>query len=100
MSLRSQSRTSPLLDIAPPFWQPTSARCTNDGRRCGGGDSACRAKAQADGYTVAIGNYQLCRPADTSVEVRESGWILIALLVLAIVGAGVALVLRARAKRA
>jgi hypothetical protein len=87
------------IDVPPPFWEPTHVTCGGAGRRCAGGDSACREKAQADGYTVRVGNYHLCRPADARVELRPAGWIFVAILAIAI-GTGVFLVARRLRKRA
>lgn len=48
------------MDVPPPWYTATGEACSGETRRCGGGDAACRAQAEREGY-VAISNYSFCR---------------------------------------
>ncbi len=85
------------MDVAPPWYELTRSACGGAARGCSGGDEACHAQAAKDGY-VAISNYSFCRRDEVRAGPTASGFMLIAALV--VVGAGGALVVWKRRKRA
>ena len=74
------------MDIAPPWYELSQAGCGGETRRCAGGDQACHADAEKDGY-VAISTYSFCRRDEVRTEPRLGGFLLMAALVVAAGGA-------------
>ncbi len=83
-----------VMDVAPPWYELSHALCSGERRLCGGGDTACRQKAEKDGY-VAISPYAFCRQEEVYTIPRPAG----AFLFVGVVAALAVVVRRLRRAR-
>ena len=82
------------MDVPPPWYTVTGEACSGETRSCGGGDAACRAQAEHDGY-VAISNYSFCRQD----EVHTVPTMTAVVVVVVVIGALGAVLFRGWARR-
>ena len=74
------------MDVAPPWYELTGQACGGAARGCAGPDQACRDQAVKDGY-VAVNTYTFCRRDEVRTEPRTGGFLLMAVLLVAVGGA-------------
>jgi hypothetical protein len=86
------------MDVAPPWYTVSGETCSGETRRCGGGDAACQAQAERDGY-VPISIYSFCKRDEVRTVPTLNAVVMLALCLAVLAAAVLALTRRARRTR-